>query len=314
MAPTYQFGGGWETGHVAGAPNFVPDTGASPSAIETIQVHTGSYALLQNGGGTPGNGYVDLTSLSASELWFGLWMTPHDTQAQVERARVRFLLSTGERHEVRLQTDGAWDTYINGVKQENGTIMAGDVYQNLQIHLLINNVGTFELKVDGVVDTTFSGDTQPGAAATIDRMEFYALNSDWIVDDYVVATVDYPGDVRFDAILPTGDSSVQWARSAGANNFETVDERPPSDSCGDWVGSGKSPVFVTQLARLRKDEAAAHQAELIMDDGTESIGSPFDLTTSFVYYNRMLDNKPSGGEWTETAVDALIVGQRAQIV
>jgi hypothetical protein len=203
-------------------------------------------------------------------------MTPHDTQAQVERARVRFLLSTGERHEVRLQTDGAWDTYINGVKQENGTIMAGDVYQNLQIHLLINNVGTFELKVDGVVDTTFSGDTQPGAAATIDRMEF--------------------GDVRFDAILPTGDSSVQWARSAGANNFETVDERPPSDSdfnsettdaqvdkysCGDWVGSGKSPVFVTQLARLRKDEAAAHQAELIMDDGTESIGSPFDLTTSF---------------------------------
>jgi hypothetical protein len=71
---------------------------------------------------------------------------------------------------------------------------------------------------------------------------------------------------------------------------------------------------VTQLARLRKDEAAAHQAELIMDDGTESIGSPFDLTTSFVYYNRMLDNKPSGGEWTETAVDALIVGQRAQIV
>ena len=327
MPPTYIFGTGFELASFDiqasqhGAGNF----------IVTSPVHTGGRAQSVEGtGGGDGDssGMVYAVPTTPSEMYFAMWVRPESGSGTAPS--IRFRTSDGD---VELRFDGTWDAYRSGTLIASGAETPGaNVWGLIEAHILIDDsVGRVETRVNGIDDIDFTGDTKNASATAIDDVQFFgqSTNGKWYYDDMTMATADWIGDVRYDPVLATSDDVVAWTRSAGSNNFETIDEVPPSDAdfntgdadneqdsygLADWSGAGKTPVLVVHWIRAQKDEASAHQLEQVVDDGsTEKISTAFDLTTAFDYYYELHPLNPSGGAWTETIIDALVFGMRSQI-
>jgi hypothetical protein len=121
-----------------------------------------------------------------------------------------------------------------------GTVLAtGSIAVNVGTPVLIevhykphNTEGVFQVKVGGILDIDFTGDTTDGATA-IDAIRlggdggYYA--SCWF-DNVVVDNAAWPGNTKIQGIKPTGaGNSTQWTSSVG-DNYACVDEVPPSES------------------------------------------------------------------------------------
>ena len=81
-----------------------------------------------------------------------------------------------------------------------------------------------------------------------------------------------------------------------------------------WDGGSKTPLYVTLFAYGNKDEPDDHRLKLLIDDGTESAGSSRALSTSDNYLFEIFESPPSGGDWDEATIDALLIGMEAVIV
>ena len=57
----------------------------------------------------------------------------------------------------------------------------------------------------------------------------------YILDGTSPGQNDFLGEMKVEKGMPTSDSSVQWSRSGGSNNYETVDESPVSEA--DYIYS-----------------------------------------------------------------------------
>lgn len=138
---------------------------------------------------------------------------------------------------------------LAGVSSAPFTVTLGQWYL-IEVYLKIADAGgRADVLVDGVLRNTFTGDTKPGAATTIDNIVFTKGGADpFFFDDVAVndtnGAVDnsWCGDGRIIALVPNAvGSSSQWLNSSGSstNNYQYVDEVPPSDT--DYVratGSG----------------------------------------------------------------------------
>jgi len=96
--------------------------------------------------------------------------------------------------------------------------------------------GRWVVKVDGITDIDYTGDTTPGPT-TIDRIGLgtnYTGSACYAYyDNFIVDNETFPGNTRIQAIRPTAaGNSTQWTPSAGSN-WDCVDEVPPSTS--DYV-------------------------------------------------------------------------------
>lgn len=111
--------------------------------------------------------------------------------------------------------------------------------------------GRIEVKVDGVQDIDFTGDTKPDANTQFDKVRLgyggivaysvYAYFDNFIMDD-----ADWIGDTSIQAVVPTGaGTTTGWTPSAG-NNYECVDEKPVSDA--DYVSINSNDVTDTYAA------------------------------------------------------------------
>ena len=126
-----------------------------------------------------------------------------------------------------------------------GTLLAsGAIAVNVGTPVLIevhykphNTEGIFQVKVGGILDIDFTGDTTDGATA-IDAIRLGGdggyYSSCWF-DNVVVDNAAWPGNTKIMAIVPTGaGASTQWAPSAGSN-FQCVDEIPADET--DFVST-----------------------------------------------------------------------------
>jgi hypothetical protein len=242
------------------------------------------------------------------------------------------ILDSGEVVEIRKSpTNYTWDLYVGGSLVEAGSIVTLDSqFQQLQVYFNIDNSGQVTTKIDGVEDIDYSGDVQPGVGNTIAYVQQFQrlgfIISYW--DDFSFGLGDWGGDIRFDALVPNGDYSVQWTPSTGVNNYALVDERPPSTvdyvstgspgledlyDLADWSGTAKTPQFVMAWAYAKKDVAGDIQLQLFVDsNGNESSGGSLDLSTSDVYYSHLAATDPDGSiAWLDNAIDALKIGIRS---
>ena len=328
MAFTPTFGTGFEMGSVA----ITPNTDQASCTIEETVVKTGSYSceLYYASGARP---FIRWPH-SGAYLDFAVWVWPANATDPI--FKLTAVLDDSSTVELRRRTSVSttWDLYIDGALIESGTVATdNEVWQHVQCRIFIDNSGTVQSKVDGVSDIDYSGDTQPGASAEIewfriDNYETLSAHYRARIDDVVYGSGGWPGDIRFDGLLPTGDVETEWTPSAGVDHYALVDERPPSDadyvsagspalrdvySGGDWSGTAKTPQFLMQWARAKKDSAGTRQLKFIVSsDSTESAGSLFDLTTAYAYYKRALMTDPStGSPWTEGAIDAVLFGMES---
>lgn len=99
---------------------------------------------------------------------------------------------------------------------------------------IANTGGRVVVKVDGVTDIDFTGDTQPGADTTIDAVRLGTSYSTSYTayacyDNFVCDSEDWIGRTNIVGLVPIeAGNSAEWVSSSG-QNYDCVDEVPPSD-------------------------------------------------------------------------------------
>jgi hypothetical protein len=190
--------------------------------------------------------------------------------------------------------------------------------------------GVFQLKVNGVLDIDFSGDTTDGPT-TIDNIRIYCpTNNGSHFDNIVIDDAEFPGNTKIQALRPNGaGNSTQWTPSAG-NNWDCVDEVPASDSdyvatntldavdlysASDLPAEAYSVKCVQVQARAYKEGNALNVQNLQLacrTHDTNYFSSNKALTTSAKSHANIWQANPNTAEpWTISEVNAMEIGVKA---
>jgi hypothetical protein len=236
------------------------------------------------------------------------------------------LLSTGEYIELRWNaTTHTFDAYVDGVLTKAGTVtVAMNDWFHVQFYIVIADAGNIGVKIDGHQSIDWPCDTQPGAAAGASYLYVTKMvNANTIyIDDLVWGSGGYLGDLRCVDIRPTADTAQDdWTPSAG-DNFETIDETPPSDTdynetntnaqadelaLGDFDGVTYTPVAITAWARAEMLAATGDSLKVGIVSNAVEVTTTSALSTSWEYYFHTEDENPDGPvAWDDAAIDALL--------
>ncbi len=312
---TILFGTGFETGSMEMVPT-INRTGYI--SIESTTVKTGGYSIKGANGGEFG---VSLAA-GTTEVYMAVWVIPGVASL------IRFVVGGSN---IELRYDGNhWDYYFSGTKVTDGTQSTdSDAWQHVQIYYKVDNsAGRFVSKIDGLLDVDYTGDTQPSSTTEISKVALRGNNG--YFDNFVIST-DWPGDIRFDVLLPDGDTATkQWTPSTGSANYALVDERPPVNTdyvtvsgtglqdlytLGAWDATGKVPSFVVQWTRANKSPAETQRLKnLLKSSSTLTTSTAHELLSDWSYAMDIYETDPhTGSAWTDSALDALQIGMESVI-
>jgi len=319
------------TGFEPGSAEVVNISYASRLSMETVLIHSGVYSLELDGYSAAAYAKF-IVDDTLAEIYLGAWIRPGSSDA----SRYFEFSVQVDGDFIGVRYDGQfWDAYVDGVKVADGAVAHTiDQYHLAELHIVIDNSGTIETKIDGIPDINYSGDTQPAASTDIDFVRVYQYPGSLgqhkrsYVDDFCMGTGDWPGDIRYAiALVPDADTAQKdWTPSTGSLNYDMVEDVPPNDAeyvsggsvndkdlytLSDWTaGANEEPRFLVDWVRAKKDVADTVDIDLIVKSAsTESSGS-FVPSTSFAYYSRILDVDPdTSAEWTEGGINALQIGQ-----
>ena len=191
--------------------------------------------------------------------------------------------------------------------------------------------GRVEVKVDGVSDIDFTGDTKEGADTQFNKVRLgfgpHAVYSVYAYfDNFKMDDAAWIGDTKIQAIKPTGaGNSTNWTPSAGVN-WACVDERPASDV--DYVSIDDNDITDTyETSNLAGSVGDIKCVQI--QSRTESDGSPTPTNLKlvarcsggdYVSGNKAVPADPKGlwnlwetdpsdaGAWTEADVNAMEIG------
>lgn len=140
-------------------------------------------------------------------------------------------------------------------------------WQIIELHTKIaDSGGIIQARKDmGPLAVNFSGDTQPGAATTVDNLRWgptsggYNYLDDIILNDTAGAQNNsWPGGLRIIRLAPTGDGgTLQFTPTPSGAHYSTVDEVPPvgtdnliagSSGLVDILGLADCPADVFSIA------------------------------------------------------------------
>lgn len=202
----------------------------------------------------------------------------------------------------------------------------------IEIHAKIADAGgAIDVKVDGVSDITFSGDTKVGAdtqfnSAVLGYVVTPYASAYCYFDNFIMDDAAWIGDTKIQKILPTGaGNSTNWTPSAG-NNWDCVDERPASDAdyvsinavdtvdtyaAGNMAGSIDSVKCVQIQSRTESDGAPTPtNLKLVVRSGaTDYLSADKAVPAAPAGLSNLWELNPNGSvAWTETTVNALELG------
>lgn len=205
--------------------------------------------------------------------------------------------------------------------------------------------GTFELRRNGEVIATYTGDTCATANTTANTIYFggdRTQTGTTTIDDVYMCdgtdsgvsgapNNDYLGDVRIEVLYPNGNgNSSQFigSDSNSTDNYLLVDETTPNGDT-DYVKSAAvgdkdtynmsslvtatGTVYGIQLApNARKDDAGTRAFKSVVRySGVETDGAEHFLGTSYLMYPEApLDGDPSGNQWTISSINAMEAGAK----
>lgn len=232
------------------------------------------------------------------------------------------------------ESDLRGKVWINGGSSASPSpIMAFNSWNFIQIKLHVAAVGGYyEIWVNGVLEHTFTGDTQITANAYVNQWALF--NSGGEKFDNIIVYDEDPSsepfartlETRIYAEMVTGDESVAWTPSAGSN-WQNVDEQPNDGdtsynatlslvddvlTCQTSVPAGNTVYAVAVEFDARKDDpGTAILAPLIEVDGTSYEGDAAGLTTSYQRFRTIWTENPATGNlWTVAQANAANIGYR----
>lgn len=256
--------------------------------------------------------------------------------------RLQFVLNTGEYIELRLNTvTYTLDAYVNNVNVANGTITLVDDWFHVQFYVVIDDApnGHIYVKLNGHVSIDYAGDTKVQAGTTGVTF-FRSQGGDYSarrhsIDDLVIGTAGYLGDLRCVDIRPTADTALDdWTPSAGGDNYAMVDEVSTNAATidadynkagidgdadelalGDFDGATYVPVAVTAWCRAQQLAANGDSIKIGIDSAGTEAETTWPLSNTMEYYFHTSDQNPAdAAEWEDADIDALLVRYEAVIV
>jgi hypothetical protein len=193
--------------------------------------------------------------------------------------------------------------------------------------------GVVEVRVNGTNSgwlNLSSVDTNNGGSSLISNFYMGSDNSNsswaWDIDDLYICDSTggtnntFLGDIRVQAIYPTGAGNyTQWTPSTGAN-YAAVDDNPANDETdynssstasqidsfvfGDVTPTSGTVYAVCVNLMARKDDAGTRTLRALARlSGTDATGSSVNIGTSYVVYQSILETKPGGGSWSISDVN-----------
>lgn len=202
----------------------------------------------------------------------------------------------------------------------------------LEYKVLTATLGTYEVRLNGAVILTGTGNTQSQASPGADAHVFQFTNSS--VDDYHVLDDtgggpwnDYIGDRSAIIVRPTSDSSVAWTPDSGGVNYSRVNDAQPSDGDATYVAAsagsvldlygtagvdgGDAIIGVQQLLVCRKTDATITQAKAAVKiGGTTYLGAAEAVPDAYsMLVTEFFQSPATGVQWTPTEFNAATFGQ-----
>lgn len=305
-------------------------------AVTTSNVRSGTYAYrtsVNDGGGIK---YFT----SASEVYFRLGSYYDAGSDNLNMCGLKN--NSTEIFKIYANFDGFLNVYIGASLKATGThYYFHQTYYLIEAYLKIHTSGIIQVKMDGVLDINFSGDTT-GAGGSVNNFWFnsgahlgyypYHYVDDLALND---ASGSYDnswcGDGHIEKIIPNGAGTVnEFSNSgstAGSNNYTYVDDFP-SDSDTSYVyasgsstgnqdryamsafsGTGKTITRVYSEARIRKTIADDTNIRIgyVPNGGSEVFSGSVTLTIAYddIVGTSGSTNPVTGLAWTTDDVNAL---------
>jgi hypothetical protein len=242
---------------------------------------------------------------------------------------------------IRLASTGQFELIV-GAPNSNvvatGTALPDATHMLLEVRIKIHDTtGVIELKADGIVNATFTGDTKPGAATTFDTLQYRnsassisgAQIDDLAFNDTAGGADDgYCGDGKITGYVANAAGDVTQLTPSAGSNYQCVDEVPPNGDT-DYVSSatpgqydlyniadytptaGSTIRRVWVESRSREESAAADTIQLgVKSGGTEYWGTARAVTTTYDQYvgNDLKVDPFDSVAWTEADIDGLQIG------
>lgn len=215
-----------------------------------------------------------------------------------------------------------------------------NIWYLVEAHIIVDAVnGLYELKIDGIPQGSWSGNTTVGALTYIDGFLNpwkSVFSGSTYIDDIIIndtsGTINnsWPGGKKIISLSPTADGSFkQWTPTpAGLTHYSAVDEVPPGSS--DYLTTNQCYVIdsfqhpnlpaeavtsfiVESSAWAMKDSAGSSVAlqPCVVAGSTVAVTPSTVLGTSYSAVNSIFDLSPAGTTWDVSTINSLEVGVRS---
>jgi|SRR3990167_662169 len=286
-----------------------------------------------NAGSTAGSVRKTLPGGAKATLIAGVGFKPNAFTAI--RQVLGFMDGASVQCDVRVTTSGTLTITRNGTVLATGTtVLSLGVYYYIELKATIHDsTGSAVLRINSVQELSVSGvDTKNTANASADGVQLGGngqmyFDDLYVCDDNGSVNNDFLGDIRVEAILPSGaGNSAQWTPSAGAN-YENVDETPPDEdttynssltptnldlfAMANLVSTSGSIKGIQTLRYTRKDDAGARIIRRAIRTGaTNYFGSNESISLqTYAYFHEIVENNPNTtNPWTISEVNAIEAG------
>ncbi|MDD2904244.1 MAG: hypothetical protein PHU44_17590 [Syntrophales bacterium] len=330
MSMVFMISGEWN--------NLQEITGYSGCTPDTAYRRTGNYGLKLSGSAS--YLYKAFTPLSEAYLqvaWLvGTGSAPNFTSFSLRNGTTS-LISVARNASNLLEIRSGW----GGTLLATGiTPLLNNTWYVIEFHYRLADVnGVAELRVDGNLECTFTGDTRPGAETTFDQFyvsgAYLAANNTYI-DDVVLNDLNgpgnnsWPGGLKLALLKPNAEGGTQeWTAVPGPAHYTAVDEVPPSGTdCVktdqidklELFGLEDLPAEAQSVKAVALDfhglkgstVAPTRVAQVVNLGGTDYVQADQDLPMAQGLVRKILDQNPAGGNWSVAAVNALVAGVKSR--
>src|SRR3972149_1954638 len=311
---------------------FFSTTVGSP-VIDTAVFRSGAASYrVPSGSGAASQLQKNITALADGYGRIGF----RSSNTAIAASIMRWFKGTTDLGSIRYNATGRIELYTS-----TGTLVATstnsltlDTWYNLEWRVNIHDTtGVLEVKVDGTVWVTFSGDTKPGADTTFDTLIFRAGGTggpnnyydDLAFNDTTGGVDDgYPGDGKGGILGPNAAGDVTQLTPSAGSNYQNVDEIPPdSDTTYNssstatqydlynlttFTIAGNTVLRVWAECRAREETAAGDSIKVgLKTNSVEYAGSAQEVTSSYARYagTNYATNPQTLAAWTQAEIDAL---------
>jgi len=217
------------------------------------------------------------------------------------------------------------------------TVLTLDTTFLIEVYVKIDDAtGRIVVKVDGITDIDYTGDTKPGAETTINRARLglqYGSGGDSAYayfDNFVCDDADWIGETKIQGIAPTAaGNATNWTPSAGSN-YDCVEEIPPSDT--DYVSTNTADLIDTYttgdlagtIAEIKCVQVQARTAFdatptptninlVARSGGTDYFSGDIAVPAAYKELSYLWEADPATAvAWIESGVNALQIGIKSK--